>query len=998
MAEIKELDRETIIKAISEIKNNPEKRNGRESTTYDLVYENNSYPPILVLSEANKLEGGKELTLSDLNNNTDKAFSILKNLGFNISPKKNNNIETQKRLISEYKYLIKNDQNEGELYKWKLIQEFQNKWNIEAEDFANMLQNISFGNLVDYRSLLFIKSAENYSEEARSLFKMLYDENIPLKTRIDDFGERAEELLIKVEPEKGAFQDERTIATYLTFRHPDKYTFYKYSIYSDYIELLNIDKEKAGDRYIHYLTLIDDFINDYISNDFELIDLSRNTLTDDCFVDENFNILAQDILYRTTQQSISQDSKDSLESVLLALGLKKSKRFFDLVSDLTSRLELKKEDPRVVYTIRNDQNRLVFTIGQRYCLIVQNSNEKIWGYITSNQGQDAITTDFDGPIKAYWNKTDSFSTVENALFEIQEACLEELDRTNKSSYTKYNDPKFEKAVFDQNYRNRLFNEVFNKTMNQNPLPFLETLEEFLDQSKTGNLKTAHYRNSYNNLEVKVSFGQGTTAKIPWISFLHETQTTSHGIYPVYLLFKEKNILILAYGLSETNEPDNTWDLNNPTTINAYFDENDLGNPHRYGSSYIYKVYDLDNSLDDYKVDSDLYELTNFYKEIIESTPVSPEPIDLSIKALLNDLATSNLIFKNGLVTRFVNAIITKPFLILTGLSGSGKTKLAQAFSEWITSNKSQFNLVPVGADWTNREPLLGYPNALEEGKYVLPESGVLQILLRAKDNPDQPYFLILDEMNLSHVERYFADFLSAIESKEEIKLHYGNQDWEADGYQIPSKISIPKNLFIIGTVNIDETTYMFSPKVLDRANVIEFRVSHDELARFLQNPADIDLEMLRGKGASMAESFVQIAKDEANAFSKKETLSEELLKFFSELNTVGAEFGYRSAFEIQRFAALAEQLAEDWTFEQIMDAAIVQKLLPKLHGSRRKLEKVLFKLGDLCYTETIGECEDLFKKPETIDFKKARYPISFEKIVRMHKGLTENGFTSFAEA
>jgi 5-methylcytosine-specific restriction protein B len=81
-----------------------------------------------------------------------------------------------------------------------------------------------------------------------------------------------------------------------------------------------------------------------------------------------------------------------------------------------------------------------------------------------------------------------------------------------------------------------------------------------------------------------------------------------------------------------------------------------------------------------------------------------------------------------------------------------------------------------------------------------------------------------------------------------------------------------------------------------------------------------------------------------------------------------------------------------------MDAAVAQKLLPKLHGSRRKLEKVLFKLGDLCYTDTAGECEDLFKKPETIDFDNARYPISFEKIARMHKGLVENGFTSFAEA
>lgn len=990
-----ELDRNIIVQAISEIKKNPEIRNGRESTTYNLVYEGESYPPILVLSEANKLAGGVKLTLKDFNNSTDKAFAILKDLDFEINPK-TLSPRIQENLISEYKNLVRINQNKDEIYKWELIQEFQHKWDIEASDFAGMLQNITFGNLIDYRSLSFINFAENYSEELRSLFKMLYDEDIPLKRRIADFGERAEQLLNKFDPDKSAAQDERTIATYLTFRYPDKYTFYKYSIYSDFIDLLNIDKEKVGGRYIHYLELIESFVNHYIKNDAELVELSRSTLTKDCFIDDNYNILAQDILYRTTQQSISQNSQDSLESVLLILGEKKSQQFFDLISDLTSQLDLKKGDHRDVYTIRNDQNRLVFTIGQRYCLIVQDTKDKTWGYITSSKGQDAITTEFDGPTKAYWNTTDSFLTVKNALEEIQQACLAELERTNKSSYLKFNNSTFEKAVFDQSYRNRLFNEIFNKPMNKNPDPFLETLKEFIKQSKTDDLTYAHYQKLYNELKVRVSFGKGNAARIPWISFLHKSQTTNEGIYPVYLLYKERNLLILAYGVSEENKPPRNWQLENPKTIKNYFKENELGSPQRYGESYVFKVYDLDNSLEDYSIDSDLYEITNFYKEIIKSPTPVPVGTDLNIKALLNDLNTSNLIFDNNLVSRFVTAIVTKPFLILTGLSGSGKTKLAQAFSEWIIAEKNQVNLVPVGADWTNREPLLGYPNALEEGKYVLPESGVLQLILRAEKDPECPYFLILDEMNLSHVERYFADFLSAIESKDKIKLHSGDKDWSVNGYEVPPSLSIPQNLFIIGTVNIDETTYMFSPKVLDRANVIEFRVSQSELAQFLKNPADVDLVSITNQGASMAKDFVDTAKNNAVIYSDSEILTEELLKFFNELNTVGAEFGYRSAYEIQRFAALAEKLAGDWKFEQVMDAAIAQKLLPKLHGSRRKLEKVLFRLGQLCLTE--GFAEELLKKPESIIWDHVKYPISFDKIVRMHKGLVENGFTSFAEA
>ena len=97
---------------------------------------------------------------------------------------------------------------------------------------------------------------------------------------------------------------------------------------------------------------------------------------------------------------------------------------------------------------------------------------------------------------------------------------------------------------------------------------------------------------------------------------------------------------------------------------------------------------------------------------------------------------------------------------------------------------------------------MGYPNALNEEDYVHPDSGVLQLIINANQNPKLPYFLILDEMNLSHVERYFADFLSVMESDKEILLHDKGKDLNG----VPPQLSLPKNLFIIGTVNIDETT------------------------------------------------------------------------------------------------------------------------------------------------------------------------------------------------
>ena len=128
----------------------------------------------------------------------------------------------------------------------------------------------------------------------------------------------------------------------------------------------------------------------------------------------------------------------------------------------------------------------------------------------------------------------------------------------------------------------------------------------------------------------------------------------------------------------------------------------------------------------------------------------------------------------------------------------------------------QYKIIPVGANWTENRHIIGFYNVITN-EYITSEA--LELILEASkpENKDKPFFLILDEMNLSHVERYFADFLSAMESDEYISLHNSKDEI---GY--PNDIKIPKNLFVIGTVNVDETTYMFSPKVLDRANVIEF--------------------------------------------------------------------------------------------------------------------------------------------------------------------------------
>ena len=113
---------------------------------------------------------------------------------------------------------------------------------------------------------------------------------------------------------------------------------------------------------------------------------------------------------------------------------------------------------------------------------------------------------------------------------------------------------------------------------------------------------------------------------------------------------------------------------------------------------------------------------------------------IEIGKFIAQLKDSNLLFNNKIVSRFTASLLTKPFLILSGLSGSGKTKLAQAFVYWICANENQYKIVPVGADWTNREPLLGYPNALDQMQYIKPDNGVVDLIIHASKSKIFPIF------------------------------------------------------------------------------------------------------------------------------------------------------------------------------------------------------------------------------------------------------------------
>ncbi len=314
-----------------------------------------------------------------------------------------------------------------------------------------------------------------------------------------------------------------------------------------------------------------------------------------------------------------------------------------------------------------------------------------------------------------------------------------------------------------------------------------------------------------------------------------------------------------------------------------------------------------------------------------------------------------------------------------------------------------YELVAVRPDWTDGRALLGFCNPLTKSYEPTP---TLQLLLRAHAElasvgdagAPRPYFLIFDEMNLARVEHYFSDFLSAMESGESIHLH--DEPQLEEDKDIPRRITIPRNLFVIGTVNIDETTYMFSPKVLDRAFVLEFN--------------DVDLAGLAGEVPAEAATSTPLALDnlEGGLALLGAATDEEWRRFNAALGgEAGAvlrrihaalalenrHFGYRVAREIARFVGLAMTQAGEGeaTVRAALDVAVFSKVLPKLHGSQAEIEGTLKALLAIALGGVTAE--------EAFDGGVLRaevvvpLPRTARKLHRMLRRLRAHGFVSFIE-
>ena len=336
------------------------------------------------------------------------------------------------------------------------------------------------------------------------------------------------------------------------------------------------------------------------------------------------------------------------------------------------------------------------------------------------------------------------------------------------------------------------------------------------------------------------------------------------------------------------------------------------------------------------------------------------------------------LFERGFSITFADLInyylSLKPrgFVILSGISGTGKSQLPRLFAEAVLApgqpQLANFELVPVRPGWNDVADLMGYYNSIHGGFEPGP---ALEVFRKAGDATDahgtMAVFLLLDELNLSRVEHYFADFLSVMESRRESAgawitdplriaagrtgtLDFVGQATKAQPFvdSVEAELQIPDNLFVIGTVNIDESTQGISNKVLDRANTIELEnVDFDPPEP--QMPPDYETADLHVLSHHL---FDRCYRTYAQAAAAHQAVIADLTQRLTELNEVLVEwrlhFGIRTRDEVCMYMAYAHDFCAQAAATQVdlegfdpdaaFDRQVLQKILPRISGTREELQ------------------------------------------------------------
>ena len=341
-------------------------------------------------------------------------------------------------------------------------------------------------------------------------------------------------------------------------------------------------------------------------------------------------------------------------------------------------------------------------------------------------------------------------------------------------------------------------------------------------------------------------------------------------------------------------------------------------------------------------------------------------------------------------------------MLLAGISGTGKSRIARQIAKacWASDSEertkqvpSNFCMIQVKPNWHDSTELLGYVSRIEGEKYVAGK--FLPFVAKAWENLDVPHILCLDEMNLAPVEQYFAEYLSVIESRKlnedgtittDPIITAGAEQWFWDLVQTLTSdgalqeqfkkegITLPPNLFVIGTVNMDETTFSFSRKVLDRAMTIEMNEVNLEggLTKEEQNEL-----------GEIGNSIIGLAVEGKDVYEEHKVYCDQVIDYLKkvndELENTPFKIAYRTRNEFLLYAVNRKAFDNESSLETALDEMTSMKILPRIEGDSERVKTPLEALRKLMQERGWDENES----------------ISLKKIKEMLTKLQQSGYTSY---
>lgn len=348
------------------------------------------------------------------------------------------------------------------------------------------------------------------------------------------------------------------------------------------------------------------------------------------------------------------------------------------------------------------------------------------------------------------------------------------------------------------------------------------------------------------------------------------------------------------------------------------------------------------------------ELFKIYKEKVMSKKLKTDkPTPYEGK---KELKFNPKVKDDELLLRLLSSLRAKPFAILAGHSGTGKSRYVKKLA-YMTCNAHElrtdgklpgnFLLLQVKPNWHDSTELLGIRNAMDENRYQ--RTALIEFLFKAYHFKETPFFLCLDEMNLAPVEQYFAEFLSSMESEEPVPLNDIKADednlfelgceWtDAQEYVKTNGFSIPKNLFIVGTVNMDETTNQFSRKVLDRAFTIEMTDVDFTNFGVVTKPSyeDTISEVMIKALLAGEKSVTKLDSDDVADGSA-------LVKVQKALEQTAFAVAYRFASEYTLLKRAIKLFDPENTMKlDPLDQAVLMKVLPRIAGEADYIRKFVY--------------------------------------------------------